>query len=84
MQLTDVQAKRFWPIDEEHQKGLDILNERSLRAIRDHARNLQGVSDDTVRKLVDDWLAIDADRLKPNQPTVAELRTALADKRVMR
>jgi hypothetical protein len=61
MQLTDAEAKSFWPIYDEYQKNLSAINERTVKMIREYADawNKGDVPDATAKKLRDEAIAID-------------------------
>ena len=84
MQLTEGEAKVFWPIYESYQKDLITLNDRTIKLIKDYARNYQTMSDSVAKKLVDEYMAIEGDRLKLRQAYLPKLRKVLPEKKVAR
>src|SRR3970282_1442162 len=60
MQLTEDEAKGFWPVYEAYQKDLQGINQRLLGAIKRYAEayNKGPVSDETAKKLINEALAI--------------------------
>ncbi|MFZ5757474.1 MAG: hypothetical protein ACOY3X_11260 [Pseudomonadota bacterium] len=74
MALTETEAKAFWPLYEEYQKGLADLNTRGLKAIVDFAQAQKGgaLPDDSAKKLIDDMLA--------TEQAEADLRKTMAPK----
>src|SRR5262249_402136 len=63
MELTDSEAKKFWPVYEEYQKDLQKLNERLGSLLQSYATEYRGnsLSDEKAKKLLDEWLALDKD-----------------------
>lgn len=61
MQLTEVEAKSFWPIYDEYQNGLSEINERSKNLILQYADAWKkgALSDATATKLRDEAIAIE-------------------------
>ena len=62
MALTEGEAKAFWPLYDEYQKGLADLNTRNLKAIVDFAQAQQkpdAVAGESAKKLIEDMLAAD-------------------------
>lgn len=84
MGLTEKEAKAFWPVYESYQKDLGLLNGRMLTLIKDFAKNYQTMSDETAKKLVGEYLAIEGDRVTLKQSYLPKLRQALPEKKVAR
>jgi hypothetical protein len=82
--LTEAEAKAFWPVYENYQKEMSALNDRMIKLIREYANNYQAMSDQTAKKLMDEYLAIDAARLKIRQAYVPRFRKVLREKLVAR
>ena len=65
MGLTESEAKNFWPVYDAYQKDLGAINKRlneTVQAFAD-AFNAGPVSDDTARKLTDQYLGIEQDEV---------------------
>ena len=84
MQLTESEAKPFWPVYEAYEKELSKLNDRMIKLIKEYANNYQTMSDQTAKRLMDEYLAIDAARLKIRQAYVPRFRKVLREKQVAR
>ena len=84
MNLTENEAKAFWPVYESYQKDLIALNDRALKNIGDYAANVDKMTDDTAKKLVTDHLAIEGDRQKLRQSYLSKFAKVLPYKKVMR
>ncbi len=84
MNLTENEAKAFWPVYESYQKDLIALNDRTLKNIGDYAANVDKMTDDTAKKLVTDHLAIEGDRQKLRQSYLPKFAKVLPYKKVMR
>jgi hypothetical protein len=74
MELTESEAKGFWPVYEQYQKDLQKINRRMVNLLESYADDFRGKSltDDKARKLIDEALAIDR--------AEADLKTAYAPK----
>jgi hypothetical protein len=61
MELTESEAKAFWPIYEQYQKDLQKLNQRIANLLQSYAEDFRGKSltDDKAKKLIDEALAIE-------------------------
>jgi hypothetical protein len=61
MELTESEAKGFWPIYDEYQKDLHQINLRIAELLAGYAEDLRGgtLTDDGAKKLVDDSISIE-------------------------
>jgi hypothetical protein len=84
MQLTENEAKAFWPLYDSYQKELSALSERTIKNITDYANNVDSITDDTAKKLVKEQLAIDSERLKIRQSYLPRFAKVIPYKKVMR
>jgi hypothetical protein len=84
MQLTESEAKEFWPVYDAYQAELVKLVELEIKLIEDFAANYQTMSDDVAKKLLNDSLSIDSNHLKLRQMYLAKFRGVLSDKKVAR
>jgi hypothetical protein len=84
MQLTESQAKDFWPVYDAYQAELGKLGDREIKLIEEFAANYETMSDDVAKKLLDDSLSIDSDHLKLRQSYLSKFRGVLPDKKVVR
>jgi hypothetical protein len=82
--LTAAEAKAFWPVYDSYQQELSALNDRTIKLIKEYANNYQTMSDQTAKRLMDEYLAIDATRLKIRQAYVPRFRKVLKEKQVAR
>ena len=74
MDLTESEAKGFWPIYDEYQKDLQGINERLSQAIQSYADayNNKSLTDQQAKHLLDEALAV--------QQAEVTMRKAFADK----
>jgi hypothetical protein len=63
MDLTDSEAKAFWPIYQEYQSDLAKANEKIGKFIGEYAENYQSMTDKTAKKLLDKSLTLEKERL---------------------
>jgi len=61
MELTESEAKGFWPIYDQYQKDLQKLNQRIANLLESYADDYRkkSLTDDKAKKLIDEALAID-------------------------
>jgi hypothetical protein len=82
--LTAAEAKAFWPVDDSDQQELSALNDRMVTLIKEYANNYQTMSDQIAKRPMDEFLAIDASRLKIRQAYVPRFRKVPREKQVAR
>jgi hypothetical protein len=61
MELTESEAKGFWPIYDQYQQDLEKLNRRIATVIDGYAEDFRNrsLTDDKAKKLINEALAID-------------------------
>jgi hypothetical protein len=61
MELTESEAKRFWPIYEQYQKDLQKINQRVANLLESYADDFRrkSLTDDKAKKLINEATAID-------------------------
>jgi polyhydroxyalkanoate synthesis regulator phasin len=84
MELTESEAKAFWPVYEAYQAELSKLRDRESKLIDEFAANFGKMSDDVAKNLLDDSLSIDSAYLKLRQSYLARFREVLPDIKVAR
>jgi hypothetical protein len=84
MQLTESEAKAFWPVYDAYQAELGKLMDREGKLIEKFAANYETMSDDVAKNLLDDSLSIDSNHLKLRQSYLAKFRGVLPDTKVAR
>ena len=86
MELTESEAKTFWPIYDAYQKDLQKLNQRLANLLESYAADLRGKSltDDKARKLVDEAVAIEQAEAKLKSTYAPKLSKALPVRKVAR
>jgi hypothetical protein len=88
MNLTDAEAKGFWPLYEGYQKELEQINQRLggvIRAYADaHNAGKGMIPNDTAKKLLKEALATEEAEVKLRQSYAAKLEKALPATKVAR
>ena len=61
MELTEPEAKGFWPIYEQYQKDLQKINQRIVSLVDSYADDFRSkkLTDDKAKKLIDEAMAIE-------------------------
>lgn len=84
MQLTEAEAKAFWPVYEDYQNELFLIRARTLNLINDYAEAYENMTGDTAKKLLDEYMTIENLWPKLRQTYLPRFRKALPDVKVVR
>jgi hypothetical protein len=86
MELTDSEAKNFWPVYEDYQKDLQKINERLQAMLQSYAADYRNKSltDEKAKKLVDEWIALEQDEVKQRKAFAPKVLKALPAKKAAR
>ena len=86
MDLTESEAKGFWPIYEEYQKSLAEINGRLAKLINDYATeyNANTLTDEKAKKLTDEMVAIQQEEGGLQASYLPKLNKVLPPKKVAR
>ena len=84
MDLTETEAKAFWPIYDEFQNQLMQNNELLANLIMDYAEKYDIMTAETAQKLLNESLMIEAQRLELKQLYLPKFHTALPAIKVAR
>jgi len=86
MDLTESEAKGFWPVYEEYQKDLTAINQRIGKLIESYAADYRAntLTDEKAKKLIDELVAIEQAEAGLKAASVPKLRKVLPQKKVAR
>jgi hypothetical protein len=86
MELTEAEAKNFWPVYEQYQNDLQKMNKRMVNMLESYADDFRSKSltDDKARKLIDEALAIDKAEADLKSAYAPKLSKALPVRKVVR
>lgn len=86
MELTESEAKKFWPVYEEYQNDLQKSNERLLRLLESYAADYRNKSltDEKAKKLLDEWIAVEQEEGKRRSTHAPKVLQALPAKKAAR
>jgi Spy/CpxP family protein refolding chaperone len=79
MDLTEAEAKKFWPLYEEYQQELNKLNDQIAMTLVDYAKEYKAktLTDAKASALLDRSVAIEEAELKAKRALIAKVRKAL-------
>jgi hypothetical protein len=86
MELTESEAKKFWPVYDEYQKNLQRSNERLRNLLESYAADYRGKSltDEKAKKLLDEWIAVEQEEGKRRGAFAPRVLQALPAKKAAR
>lgn len=86
MQLTEAEAKVFWPVYDAYQKDLGAINERVRAMIKSYAEayNAKKMNDEKAKKLTNEMLTIQSDEVKLMQDYALKMGKVLPATKVIR
>ena len=86
MELTESEAKTFWPVYDQYQKDLGAINERIVKMIKSYADayNAKSMTDDGAKKLTAEFVAIEKAETAMKESYVPKLSKVLPAKKVAR
>ena len=84
LQLTQAEAKEFWPYYNSYQFDLQKINDRLVKLIDDYAQNYNDLSDQDAVKMVNEYLIIERDQVKQKELYFRTLNKTLPAKKVAR
>ncbi len=86
MELTESEAKEFWPIYDQYQKELQKLNQRMAKVLDSYAddNRRKSLTDDKAKKLIDEAVSIDQAEANLKSTFAPKLSKVLPVKKVAR
>src|SRR5262245_23264831 len=84
LNLTDEEAKKFWPAYDQYQQQMNAVQDRLVKVIEDYTANFKNLTDEKAMQIVKDYLAVEADRMKVKQDNLSAFAAALPGRKVAR
>ncbi len=86
MELTESEAKKFWPVYDAYQTDLQKSNERLQNLLESYAADYRNKSltDEKAKKLLDEWIAFEQDEAKRRSAYAPKVLQALPAKKAAR
>jgi len=84
MELTESEAKAFWPVYEKYQDELFLLRARTVKLINDYADAYENMSNEKAKKLLEELIVIEALGPKLRQAYLPKFRKVLPEIKVVR
>lgn len=84
MNLTESEAKVFWPVYENYQKDLGKLVDKTVKLIDNYATNYETMTEEAAKELINGYLAIEGERVALMKSFLPKFRKVLPEKKVAR
>jgi hypothetical protein len=84
MDLTDEEKKTFWPVYDEYQEERDTIYNHLLDLVNTFASQYQAFSDEQAAKILNDYLAVEDERVALVKDYTEKFTAVLPAKKVMR
>ena len=84
MQLTEAEAKAFWPVYEQYQAELFLIRTRTVKLVTDYVAAYSTMTNSIAKKLLDESMTIEALRLKLSKAYLPKFRKVLSDVKAAR
>jgi hypothetical protein len=78
------EAGKFWPLYDRYQKEIQAIGEREAAIVEDYTASFRDLSDEKALKLMEDYLAAEAERLKVRRAYLGEFAKILPGRTVAR
>jgi hypothetical protein len=84
LKMTDDEAAKFWPIYDSYQKEMNAIGDRLVAVLGDYGKNFHDMTDDKATKILDDYLTLEAERVKVRRAYVEQFAKALSGRKLAR
>ena len=86
MDLSDAEAKKFWPVYDAYQKDLEQVNQKLGQTIKEYADafNKGPIQDNTAKKLLNEALSVEEQETKIKRTYAEKLEKVLPYSKVAR
>jgi lipopolysaccharide biosynthesis protein len=84
MDLTTEEHQKFWPLYAEYRDSVAKQGDRLTKIIMEYASNYNTLTDDQATKLMNDYAALDQDRINLRAAYVKKFGAFLPPKKLMR
>lgn len=84
MQLTDSEAKNFWPLYDQYEAKMDKIDKRHAAEIRAYAKVYQTFTDNDAKAKLDEVMAVSQARLDLQKAYIPKFRAVLSQTKTTR
>lgn len=84
LQLSEEEAKSFWPLYDKYQAEISAIGDREVAIVEDYTANYKDLSNDKATQLMESYLAAQGDRVKVRSSYLPEFAKILPGRTVAR
>ena len=84
LDLTDEEAKKFWPVYDRYQQEMSSVQDRLVKVIQDYTASFENLSDEKAMAIVNEYLAVEADRVQVKRANLPAFAAAVPGRKVAR
>ena len=84
MELTESEAKGFWPVYARYQDELFLLRVRAARMIADYGEAYEKMTNDKAKRILEEYMTLETLGLKLRQAYLPQFRKVLPEVKVAR
>jgi len=84
LDLSPEEADKFWPLYDRYQKEISAIGDRVVAIVDDYTAGFRDLSNDKAQKLMEDYLAAEAERLQVRRAYLGEFTKILPGRTVAR
>jgi len=84
MQLTDAQAKAFWPLYRDYSHQQQVIGDQRVQLIKDYAAQYDTMDDAKAEALMNRWLSYDDAKTKLRSEYYPQFRNAIGAKQAVK
>jgi hypothetical protein len=84
LDLDGAEAAGFWPLYDRYLQEIEATGDRLARVIQQYTAGYRTLSNDAAMKLLDEYLAVEADRVKVRRAYLGEFAKVLPGRTVAR
>lgn len=84
MQLSEAEAKSFWPVYDRFQDELFLIRSRTLKMLEDYQNSYENMTNEMAKKLIDEYITIETLRLKLYKAYLPKFKKVLPATKLVR
>jgi hypothetical protein len=84
LNLNEQEAAQFWPLYDRYQQEIRPIGDRQVALIEDYIAHFRDLSNERALQLANDYLAIEADRIRVRREFIDQLAKVLPGRTVAR
>jgi Spy/CpxP family protein refolding chaperone len=84
MELTEKEAKAFWPLYDEYQKELDRIVKRQNRAVLDYVNGMSTMTEENARRIAREVVSADVEEVKLREKSLRKFSSVLPARKAVR